>query len=247
MLAGISVEYYTQLERGNTRGAANEVLAGIADALQLDDEERNHLMDMVRTAQATARPERRHGTDRVRPGVQSVLDAMTDAAAFVRNQRLDILTMNPLGYALYSEAFVDQTRPANLARFVFLDPRSPRFYGNWNRIADDAVGSLRIEAGRNPHDRAFTDLIGHLSTRSEEFRVRWAAHNVRAYRTGQQSLHPPLVGDIALSYEGFDVAADPSQTMVVYTAAPDSPAREGLQLLGSWASTGARDSGPTYP
>ena len=161
---------------------------------------------------------------------------MTNAAAFVRNQRLDILTMNTLGYSLYTEVFVDPTRPANLARFVFLDERSTDFYADWNRIADDAVGSLRIEAGRNPHERALTDLIGQLSTRSEDFRTRWAAHNIRAYRTGQQHFHHPLVGDLSLAYEAFDVAADPSQTMVVYTPTPDSDSHEAFQLLGSWAS-----------
>jgi transcriptional regulator with XRE-family HTH domain len=246
MLAGISVEYYTQLERGNARGASDDVLAGIADALQLDDDERNHLMDIVRAAQATSRPQRRRSADRVRPGMQGVLDAITGAAAFVRNQRLDILSTNTLGAALYSEAFVDPIRPANLARFIFLDARSTDFYVDWNRIADDTVGSLRVEAGRNPYERALTDLIGELSTRSEDFRTRWAAHNVRAYRTGQQRFRHPLAGELTLNYEALDVTADPTQTMIVYTPPTDSPAQDALQLLGSWASTHPVESGPTH-
>src|SRR5438270_8676775 len=166
MLAGISVEYYTQLERGTVRGVSEDVLDAIARALQLDDVERTHLFDLVRTAKQ--RPAKaRKSAEHVRPGVQRLLDSMTEAAAFVRNSRLDILSANRLGYALYSEVFANPDRPANLARFVFLDRRSPDFYVDWDGIADAAAGSLRIEAGHDPFDRDLTDLIGELSTRSE--------------------------------------------------------------------------------
>ncbi len=123
---------------------------------------------------------------------------MTGTAAFVRNGRLDIRSANRLGYALYSPAFLDPVRPVNLARFVFLDRRACEFYGDWDGIAHAAVGSLRAEAGRDPYDRALTDLIGELSTRSQEFRVRWAAHDVKYYRSGVQPFHHPVVGDLTL-------------------------------------------------
>src|SRR4051794_9702578 len=114
MLAGISVEYYTQLERGTVSGVSEDVLDAVTRALQLDDVERAHLFDLVRAAKQ--RPtQRRKAPERVRPGVQQVLDAMTGAAAFVRNTRLDILSANRLGYALYSEAFSHPERPTNLA------------------------------------------------------------------------------------------------------------------------------------
>src|SRR2546423_628346 len=185
MLAGISVEDYTQLERGNVRGVSDDVLEAIARALQLDDVERAHLFDLVHAVKQ--RPARRRpSTERVRPQVQLILDSITDAAAFVRNGRLDILSANHLGYALYSEAFVNPDRPVNLARFVFLDTRARQFYVDWDDIADAGVGSLRIEAGRDPYDRELTELVGELSMRSDDFRVRWAAHDVREYRAGVQ-------------------------------------------------------------
>jgi len=235
MLAGISVEYYTQLERGSVRGVSEDVLDAISRALQLDDVERVHLSDLVRAAKQ--RPIRgRHTTERVRPGVQRVLDTITESAAFVRNGRLDILSANRLGYALYSEAFANPERPVNLARFVFLDTRAREFYADWDGIADAGVGSLRAEAGRDPYDRDLADLVGELSLRSDDFRVRWAAHDVRRYRTGTQPFRHPLVGDLTLHYEALALTAEIGQTLIVYTAEPDSPSQGALNRLANWST-----------
>jgi transcriptional regulator with XRE-family HTH domain len=235
ILASISVEYYTQLERGNVRGVSEDVLEAVARALQLDEVERMHLFDLVRAAKR--RPARtRPALERVRPGVQRVLDTITDSAAFVRNGRLDILSANRLGYALYSEAFANPDRPVNLARFVFLDRQSRTFYADWEGIADAGVGSLRAEAGRDPYDRDLTDLVGELSMQSEDFRIRWASHDVRQYRSGTQPFHHALVGDLTLSYEALQLTADIGLTLIVYTAEPDSPSQEALNRLASWPS-----------
>jgi transcriptional regulator with XRE-family HTH domain len=237
MLAGISVEYYTRLERGNANGVSEDVLEGIARALQLDEAERAHLVDLVRTA-GTTRPARRRPTqERVRPTVQRILDGMAGLPAYVRNGRLDILASNQLGDALYSEILTDPQRPANMARFIFLNQRATEFFNDWEGVANDAVAILRAEAGRDPYDRRLSDLIGELSTRSEEFRVRWATHNVKFHRTGAKSLHHPLVGDLTLAYEAFELAADPGQRINVYTAEPGSPSDEALSLLASWTAT----------
>jgi transcriptional regulator with XRE-family HTH domain len=237
LLAGISIEYYTRLERGNARGVSDEVLEGLARALQLDEVERAHLGDLVRTANA-ARPARRRATpQRVRPSVQRLLDSMTATAAFLRNGRLDILAANQLGYALYAPAFLDPGRPVNLARFVFLDSKSTEFYRDWDGIAHATVGSLRAEAGRAPDDRALTELVGELSVRSQEFRVRWAAHDVHYYRSGVQPFHHPLVGDLTLDYDALELPADPGLTIVAYSAEAGSPARHALDLLASWTAT----------
>jgi transcriptional regulator with XRE-family HTH domain len=236
LLAGISVEYYIQLERGTVRGVSEDVLEAIARALRLDDVERTHLFDLVHAAKQ--RPSRRRRTpERVRPRVQRVLDTITGSAAFVRNGRLDILTANRLGYALYSEVFANPDRPANLARFIFLDRRSHHFYGDWDGIADAAVGNLRAQAGRDPYDRDLTDLVGELSMRSEEFRVRWAAHDGRQYRSGTQPFRHPLVGDLTLSYEALELTADIGQTLIVYTAQPGTPSQQALNRLASWSTT----------
>ena len=239
MLAGISVEYYTQLERGSVRGVSDDVLDAVARALQLNEIERAHLFDLAHAAKQ--RPSRRRPPPlQVRPTVQRVLDTITDAAAFVRNGRLDILSANRLGYALYSEAFANPERPVNLARFVFLDPRSRVFYGDWEGIADAAVGSLRAEAGRDPYDRDLTDLVGELSMRSDDFRTRWASHDVRLYATGTQPFHHPLVGDLQLTYEALELIADVGLTLIVYAPDPNSPSQDALKRLRSWGSAPVR-------
>jgi transcriptional regulator with XRE-family HTH domain len=234
LLAGISVEYYTQIERGSVRGVSEDVLDAIGRALQLNDVEQTHLFDLARAAkQRSARP--RRTPERIRPSVQRLLDTITDAAAFVRTSRLDILATNRLGSALYSEAFANPQRPPNLARFVFLDPQSRRFYRDWDGIADASVGSLRALAGRDPYDRDLTDLVGELSMHSEEFRIRWAAHDVRQYRSGTQPFHHPLVGDLTLNYEALQLLADVDQILLVYTAEADSPSQEALVRLANWS------------
>lgn len=236
LLAGISVEYYTRLERGSLRGASEEVLDALARALQLDEAERAHLFDLARAANATPGSRRRPSPQRVRPSVQRILDAMTGAPAWVHNGRLDFLAANRLARALYSEHFTDPVRPPNGARFLFLNPRSVEFYVDWDRVASDVVAVLRAEAGRNPYDRSLTDLIGELSTRSETFRTRWAAHNVRFHRTGTKRIHHPIVGDLDLTFEAMELPGE-DLTLVAYTAEPGSPTEDGLNLLASWAAT----------
>jgi transcriptional regulator with XRE-family HTH domain len=237
LLAGISIEYYTRLERGTATGVSESVIDGITHALQLDEAERAHLVDLLRTA-GSARPlRRRPARPQVRPTVQRVLDSMTGTPAFVLNGRLDILSANALGLALYAPIFADPVRPPNNARFIFLDPHAVEFFRDWDKAANDTVALLRAEAGRDPYDRQLSDLIGELSTRSQEFRVRWAAHDVRIHTNGVKLLHHPVVGDLELPFETFPLGADPSQSLLTYTAEPGSPTHDALNLLASWDAT----------
>ena len=240
LLAGISAEYYVRLERGNMRGVSEDVLDGIARALQLDEAERMHLFDLARAVNATPnRRGRRPTQERVRPVVQRILDSLVGVPAFVRNERLDVLGANRLGEAFYAPLFDEPVRPVNSARFVFLNPRATEFFLDWDTIANDAVGILRAEAGRDPYDKRLSDLIGELSTRSDEFRVRWAAHDVKLHRTGVKRFHHPVVGELILDFESLDLPGDPGQKLLVYSAEPGSRSQEALDLLASWASTPA--------
>jgi transcriptional regulator with XRE-family HTH domain len=236
LLVGVSVDYYTRLERGNVSGASESVLEALARALQLDEAERAHLFDLARAAGPMGRTRRRSALKQVRPSVQRILDAVTTAPALVQNGRLDILAANQLGYALYS-THVSPGRPANGARFVFLDPRAERFYFDWDRVANEVVAMLRSEAGRDPYDRALSDLVGELSTQSEAFRTKWAAHNVRFHDTGIKRLHHPVVGDLELTYEAMELSADTGLTMFAYTAESGSKSEQALNLLASWSAT----------
>ena len=237
LLAGVSVDYYTRLERGNASGVSESVLEALARALQLDEAERAHLFDLARAAGSTPRRRRRPAPQRVRPSVQRILDTITGAPAFVRNGRLDILAANRLGRAFYSEHFDSPHGPPNSARFIFLDPRATDFYLDWEQVATDAVAVLRSEAGRDPYDRDLSDLVGELSTRSDTFRTRWAAHNVRFHDTGSKRFHHSVVGDLSLTFETMQLAADAGLMLFVYTAEPGSRSEETLNLLASWAAT----------
>ena len=125
----------------------------------------------------------------------------------------------------------------NSARFTFLDPAAQEFFFDWEKVAKDLVATLRSQAGRNPYDRALSDLVGELSTRSDAFRTWWAAHNVRYHHTGSKRLHHPVVGDLELSYEVMEVAADAGLRLAIFTAEPASRSQEALNLLASWGAT----------
>jgi transcriptional regulator with XRE-family HTH domain len=239
-LAGVSIEYYTRLERGNLAGASEDVLEAVARALQLDEAERSHLFDLARAA-GPGRNARRRSVPKqlVRPGVQLALNAITGAPAYVGNGRLDILAANQLGYALYTDMYARPERPANHARFVFLDDRSRSFYPNWTKAADDTVAILHTTAGRDPYDRGLTDLIGELSTRSDDFRTRWAAHNVRQHFTGRKHIHHPIVGELHLLFEAMELSADTGLSLYVFSPEPGTASDDAIRLLASWAATNA--------
>lgn len=239
LLAGVSIDYYARLERGQLAGASEEVLDALCRALQLDDAESSHLHDLA--AAQRRRPARRT-TRRARAAVPAslkrVLDSMTGSPAFIRNGRLDILAINDLGRALYAPLFTTAA-PAtvNIARFQFLDPTSRGFFPDWNASVNTTVSLLRTEAGRAPGDSELTGLIGELVTRSAEFRVAWAKHNVRLHNTGRKPFRHPAVGEIALDFDAMQLPGHAGLTLTAYTAEAGTPDHDALMLLASWAAT----------
>jgi len=245
LLAGVSADYYTRLERGNLSGVSEQVLDALARALRLDDAERAHLFDLARAATGPVRGSRRTAVSKVRPGIHRILESLT-TPAYVRNARTDILAANDLAVALYGDILDRDRMPLNLAKFLFLDQRAPAFFLDWETVADDSVAALRTEAGRNPHDKSLTDLVGELATRSDEFRVRWARHNVKHHRIAAKRLHSSLVGDIDLTGEAMELPGD-GLVIITYTAEPSSPAAEALRFLSSWARSADAPSQQTTP
>ncbi len=243
MLAGVSGDYYTRLEKGNLSGVSDSVLEAIASALQLDEAERHHLLNLARAANTSpARAAQRRTPYKIRPATQLILGGMADTPAFVRNGRLDVLAVNALGQALYSPVFASPARPVNLARFRFFDPAAREFYPDFIDTAHTTVALLRTEAGRDPFNKSLTNLIGELSTRSEEFRALWAAHNVRLHRSGLKHFHHPVIGRMDLMFEAMALEADEGLTLTAYAAEPGSPSHDALRLLASWAATSRHES-----
>ena len=248
-LAGMSVEYYAKLERGHLAGVSASVLDAIARALQLDDAERAHLMRLAQEANGTSalvRPSRRPKQWTVRPSLQWSLDAITTPAILVNN-RQDLLAANHLGRAMYSDVYADPTGVPNFGRFTFLDSAARRFFPDWNLAADMLVANLRTAAGKDPHDKGLHDLVGELSTRNDDFRRRWGAHNVRTHGTGTKQFHHHVVGELTLAYESMDLRAETDLTLTIYAAEPESPTAHALTLLASWAATTVDSGSPVQP
>lgn len=243
LLVGVSPQYYVRMERGDATGVSEGVIDGLAHALHLDDAERAHLLDLFRTAGTPSRAARspRSTTDRIRPTIQRLLDEMPAVPAVVLSGRLDVLATNRLGRALF-HPFYDLDETVNNARLVFLDPRATRLFRDWEVVANDTVALLRAEAGRDPHDRRLSSLVGELSTRSDDFRVRWAAHDVRIHSTGVKRLHHPVVGDLDLPFESLPLEAGSTTSLVTYLAEPGTPAHDALALIASWEAIGGEAS-----
>jgi transcriptional regulator with XRE-family HTH domain len=244
MLAGVSVDYYVRMERGGLAGASDSVLEALADALRLDEAERAHLFALARESGTRSPRRKRAAPSTIRPAVRQVLDAMTDTPAWVGNGRLDVVATNQLGRALYSPVLADPRRPANMPRFVYLNPEAAEeFFVDYERIADDAAATLRLEAGRNPHDKALIELVGELSTRSERFRRRWASQDVKFHPSGSKRVRHPAVGQLDLDSESMQLSSAPGLQLYVYTAAAGTPTADALKLLASWAAS--QDGLPT--
>ena len=245
VLAGVSTEWYTRLEKGHISGVSEDVLDAVARALQLDEDERTYLFDLARAARPVRRTPRRRQAADLPPRVQWLLDSMTLSAAFVTNGRLDVVAANALTRALFAPVFasptVDRHGRPNFARYFFLDASSHRFFDDWDGGAEATTALLRAEAGRDPHDKDLRELIGELSTMSTDFRALWGTHDVRIHHGGVKRFHHPEVGSLELTYQPLNlpVSTNESHSLTIYTAEPGTSDADRLQLLASWAATSA--------
>jgi transcriptional regulator with XRE-family HTH domain len=229
-LAGVSVDYYVRLEQGRAGHPSEGVLDAIARALSLDDAERAHVDNLARPT----RPRRRESRpERVRPGVQRLLDVLHGVPAVVLGRRMDVLAWNPLAAALVVDWGSLPPEHRNAARHFFLDEGARRLFTDWDDAARDTVANLRLAAGRHPDDAELASLVGELSMKSDEFRRLWAHHDVREKTHGTKRLNHPIVGELTVSYESMALLADADQLLVTYTAEADSESETALRLLAS--------------
>ncbi|WP_067900998.1 helix-turn-helix transcriptional regulator [Nocardia vaccinii] len=251
VLAGVSTEWYTRLEKGHIGGMSEDVLDAVARALQLDDDERTYLFDLARSSRPESRTPSRRRDVEVPPQVQWLLDSMTMSSAFVRNGRTDVVAGNPLARALYAPMFdsatIDQRGRPNIARYIFLDLGAHDFFVDWDAAGIATAALLRAEAGREPRDRALRELVGELCTLSSEFRGLWAAHDVLIRHDGIKRLQHPDVGHLELTFQSLDLplSGRAVHNLITYTAEPGTASEDRLKLLASWAATQSRAAEPT--
>lgn len=243
-LAGVSVDYYIRVERGRSAHVSEAVLDALARALKLNDVERAHLFRIARPSRSKPR---QLPPQRVRPGLQLLVDTLADVPVLVLGRRLDVLASNRLARALYTDFDALPARHRNMARLLFLDEQVRTLHTDWEDSARGTVASLRLYAGRYPHDPALAELVGELSLRDPDFRRWWAEHDVLQRAHGSKRYHQALVGDLVLNYEAFTATDDPDQNLGLYTAEPGSPSAERLMLLASWSSPSHERELPQAP
>jgi transcriptional regulator with XRE-family HTH domain len=233
MLAGVSVDYYTKLERGNLQGASADVLDAIARALQLDDVERRHLFNLASVAPTSATRSGEPVASRVPASIQHVLDSMT-IPAIAYDASHHVVASNVSGRALFAW-MLEADRP-NLARFIFLDSRAPQFYGDWPLACSLTAAMLRYEAGRDPLNEDITALVGELSTRSPAFRTHWADRDVHEHRSGTKTYHHHHVGELELTYDVLAAPGAPGISITTFSPEPGSASADKIAMLASWAA-----------
>lgn len=232
-LAGISVEYYIRLEQGRAGQASDGVLVALARALQLDDAEVAHLRDLagptLRSRVSAPRVER------VRPSLLRMLDLL-GTPALIFGRRTDVLAWNRGAAALLTDFGALPTEHRNLARLVFLDDSFRALMADWEQVARETVGVLRMSAGRHPTDPGLAALVGELTLASDDFARWWSSRDVSRKKHGVKQLDHPVVGALSVQFETFALPDDPDQMLVAYCAAESgSPADNALRLLDTWA------------
>ncbi|MBA9007492.1 helix-turn-helix domain-containing protein [Thermomonospora cellulosilytica] len=235
-LAGVSVDYYVRLEQGRTQNVSEEVLAAVAQALRLDETEYTHLRNLARPVRRARRPAAR--AERVRPGLQRLLDMAEGVPAYVLGRRGDVLAWNRLAATVFVDFAALPPAERNWARLIFLNGEVQRLFVDWTVKARETVAFLRLQAGAHPDDRELAALVGELSVKSEDFRRWWADHNVKEKTHGRKAIRHPQAGELALDYESLRPIGEPDQVLVTYTAPAGSEAEAALRLLGSLAAAG---------
>jgi transcriptional regulator with XRE-family HTH domain len=246
-LAGVSTDYYTRLEQGRKVSASESVLNAVARALRLDEMGRQHLFDLARPPAAPSAP-RTANAQRPRWSTVQLIESWTQQPAMLLGRRRDVLAANALARALIFDFATLPAAERNYIRWVLLHPHARELYRDWEVVASEMVGILRMEAGRLPDDRGISDLVGELAVKSKEFPDWWAHQRVVAHTHGNKRFRHEVVGDLELEWQGLVLPGDEDQTIYVYFAVPGSPAAEKLALLASWnAPSRSLDKTTTTP
>ncbi|GAA3543478.1 helix-turn-helix transcriptional regulator [Kribbella ginsengisoli] len=232
-LAVMSVDYYTRLEQGRLQASAS-ILAVLARALRLDEDQQAY---MYRLAGKSPAKRRRQRAQRVTPSMRRLLDQLREAPAMVLGRRLDILAWNDGATALYTDFSRYDDAERNYVRLLFVDPVMRELHADWESAARTAAATLRMEAARYPDDPKLASLVGELSVRDADFRTWWATHQVTSTGNATKHYRHALVGELFLDCDTWVSPEDPDQRILILTAAPNTPSHDALQILTSWTAT----------
>lgn len=232
VLAGMSIDYYTRLERGRETRPSPAVVDSLARALKLDQDEHAHLRDLAARAAHFA-PEPPPAPSRtVRPQLKLLLESLRPNPAYVASRTLDVLATNPGALALYSGLDEWPANQRNIARFLFLHPAARDIYDDWDNQIRGCVARLRALAGTEPDAPDLAALAGELLLKSPDFAKLWERYDVtRRTAPHKKTFHHPQVGTVTLSFQGMQLESTPGQRLGVYTAEPGTPDHDAMILL----------------
>lgn len=227
MLAGVSVDYYVRLEQGRNDHPSVQVLDALARVLQLDDDTTVYLHELAAPAPARPRRQAKVKSERLSPVIERLFSTLTIQPAFVLGRYMDVLASTPLMQAVSAGHCVSR----NVVKAAFLDPATKDFYPDWDAVADETVATLRASVGTDLDDPNLVQLIGELSIASDDFRQRWARHDVRLKTSGTKRMMHPLVGELTVDYESLAVMSAPGQMLILYSPTPGTPTAERIDML----------------
>jgi transcriptional regulator with XRE-family HTH domain len=231
-LAAISVDYLTRLEQGRVQASVS-VLTTLARALRLDDDQQTYLYQLV--GKTPIRP-RRRPAQKPRPAMRRLLDQLTETPAVVFGRRFDILAWNASAAALYTDFAQLPANRRNYVHLLFTDPAFRALHTDWQHDAITVIAALRMEAAHDPDDPELAVLVGELAVQDPDFRTWWATHQVTGQSHGTKHYRHPIVGDLTLDCDTWNVPDANGQRLMVLTAEPGTPSHEGLRILASWAA-----------
>lgn len=243
MLAGISVDYLIRLEQGRETNPSPDVLAALAQALRLDEQERLHLGKLGTAGQRHPGLCPSVATGDLNPLTQAVLDRLQGTPAFVVDVLSDLVGWNEAFSQVMAGTGLFDLDPPSLMRFTFLSDRARTVFPEWEEVASEQVGNLRQAAPTCSHDPAMTELVGELSLNSPDFVRLWSRHDVGEKMRGTKGLMHPTAGRLTVDFEALMIPESPQRRLVVWLPADaetasaferlTEPERTPLRLVGS--------------
>jgi transcriptional regulator with XRE-family HTH domain len=233
ILAGVSVDYYTRLERGKETNPSPAVVDALARILRLNPDEHRHLRDLTENAARPARQveQRQSRTRTVRQGPLVLMESLRPNPAYIVSRTNDVLAANPAGLALFPGLADYPAKQRNITRYIFLNPAAKELYPEWEKLVPRSVAYLRSRAGADPDDPDLVKLIGELVVKSKEFARLWERYEVVNVGQGTKAFQHPDVGPMTLDYEAMELANTGGQRMIAYYAIPGTPDHDAVTLL----------------
>ncbi|WP_399896078.1 helix-turn-helix transcriptional regulator [Streptomyces sp. BBFR51] len=235
-LAGVSPDYYARLEQGRQATPSDTVLASLAVALNLDAAERVHLFNLAHFP-VTGRggPAARSA----RPGLIHLMEAVGDSPAVLHGRGTDVLALNEAARAVIADFYAKPAGERNVARWFFLDESSRRF-DDWDAVAGDVIGLLRLDVGRYPDDPRLRALVDDMRTRSPLFAAFWEEQRVAVDVPVRKVIRHPTAGALTFDVVGVSPPSEADQTLFVFTMKSGSSTEKAVaRLMTEWRSGGA--------